>query len=144
MKTECKNNINCWLQLKYTKSKLVSFEVFCGYCGSGWSYRLVRLHEKGYAVRFIFGFILTFIIRGVWRMEISRRRLREKSDKISRTYSSWPTASEWTDTTNKTPPTPNPTAGKADDNSHRDYNLPIPSRKASRQLWMWRRRRKRI
>ena len=63
-------------------------------------------------------------------MELSWRRLRQKSVKRSRTSSSRTTASAWTDAAKDTLTTPVPPAGKSDDSVQRDYDLPIPSRKA--------------
>ena len=77
-----------------------------------------------------FGFCLPVLIRGGWRVDLSRGRLREKSAKISRTSSSWPTASAWDDTAKETPSTLTTTSGKEDDIVHRVFDLPIPSRKA--------------
>ena len=91
---------------------------------------MVRLHEKGYAISFIFGFGLTVPIRGGWRVDISKRGLREKSAKRSCISSSWPTASPRTDATKENSCTPAPPANGEDAITQRDYDLSIPSQKA--------------
>ena len=63
-------------------------------------------------------------------MELSRQWLSQKLAKRSRTSSSPTIASAWNDADKDTPPTPAPPAGEADDSAPRDYDLPIPSRKA--------------
>ena len=107
--------INSCLQLQYTKSKLVSSEVLYGYGRIFWSEQLVRLHDQVDAARLSFGSGLTVLIRGGLRVELIQWWLRQKSTNKSRTSSSCPTASAWTDTTNDTPPTPDPPSGKFDD-----------------------------
>ena len=67
IKTDWKYQIiNPWLHLQYTKSKLISSEIFYGYGRSGWSKPLVWFHEQGYAYRSWFSFGLTFLIGGGW------------------------------------------------------------------------------
>ena len=63
-------------------------------------------------------------------MELSWRLLSKKSSKRYGTSPSRTSESVWTDTVKYTPPTPDPTVGEADDCEPRDYDLPIPSRKA--------------
>ena len=77
-----------------------------------------------------FEFGLTVLIRGGWRVELSWRRLRQKSAKRSHTSSSHPTASEWTDATKDTLPTPAPPSGEEYDVDQKVYHLPIPSWKS--------------
>ena len=61
---------------------------------------------------------------------MSRWLLRKKSAKRSRISSSRLTALACTDTAKDTPPTTAPPAGNSYDSEQRDYDLPIPSRKA--------------
>ena len=91
---------------------------------------MVWLHEEGDSESFSFCFCLTVQIRGEWSVELSRRRLRQKYTKRSRTPSSCPTVLVWTAASKKTPHTPAPPAGEEDDSTQRDYNLPIPLQKA--------------
>ena len=125
-----KKIINRWLQSQYTKIKLVSSEVLYMYGQNCWSEHLVQLHKQVDVVSFSFGFGLTVVIRGGWRVDLSWRRLRQKLAKKSCTSSSLPIASKWTDSTKDTPPTTDPPSGKEDDKAQRDYGIPIPSWKA--------------
>ena len=56
-------------------------------------------------------------------MDLIRRRLRQNSAKRSRTASSRPTESAWTDAAKDTPPTPDLLADKEYDIAQRDYDL---------------------
>ena len=98
-----------------------------GYGCSGWREHLVRFHEQGDAVRFHFVFSRTVPIGGGWRVDLSRQRLRKKSAKISRTFSSLPPESARTDSAKDTPPTATTPSSESDESSLRDYDLPIPS-----------------
>ena len=61
--------INIWIQLQYTKSKMVSSEIFYGYGCGGWRKRLVQFHKQGDAISFCFVFGLTVPMIGGWRVE---------------------------------------------------------------------------